>query len=168
MTNSYATKYEKESMARAIVVAAPLSFKQSIEVCKFIRNRKYTDAMRVLENVLTYTNAVPYTRYNQGGTGHKTGIGPGRYPQKVTQQLIKLLKSAYANAGQKGLNLSNLVVKAAVANQGPKAPHYGRARGRVAKRTHIEIVLMQTKPEDRKEKKKRPVKTAQKEEKTAK
>ncbi len=137
----YATKFNNETMARAQGIALPVSFKQSVEVCRFIKNRRYKDALRLLEGVKEMKTPVPYKTFNRGGTGHRKGIGPGRYPQKASTYVITILRSAYANASQKGLDTENLVVKAAVAKQGPKTFHYGRKRGTKAKRTHIEIVV---------------------------
>lgn len=137
----YATKFDNETMARAQGISLPVSFKQSVEVCRFIKNRRYKDAVRMLEGVMEIKTPVPYRTFNRGGTGHRKGMGPGRYPQKASAYIIKLLKSAFANASQKGLDTESLVVKSAVAKQGPKTFHYGRKRGIKAKRTHVEVVV---------------------------
>lgn len=99
----------------------------------------------MLEDVTNKKLAVPYTRFNRGGTGHKKGIGAGRYPIKACAYILKLLKSAHANANQKGLDMNKLTIKAIVAKQGPNVFKYGRKRGRIAKRTHIEVVVAEKK-----------------------
>ena len=38
------TKYEKEHMARAVGMALPISFKQSVEICRFIGSKNVSDA----------------------------------------------------------------------------------------------------------------------------
>jgi len=139
----YATKINPETSAKAHGISLPISLKQSVEVCREIRNKKYKVAIKLLESVMTMDAHITYTRFNRGGTGHRKATGPGRYPQKVSGYMLKLLKSAHANANQKGLDVNNLLIKAAVAKQGPKVFRYGRHRGRTAKRTHIEIVLTQ-------------------------
>jgi len=140
----YSTKIE-ENMAKALGPSLPISLKQSVEVCSFIRGKDSNKAINLLEAVMQFKQAVPYKKFNRGGTGHrKGGMGPGRYPIKVSTHIIQLLKSAQQNARQKNLD-GDLIVKAAVAKQGPKTMRYGRKRGRTAKRTHIEIVLMQIK-----------------------
>jgi large subunit ribosomal protein L22 len=141
----YTTSFNEKTMARAQAVSLPVSLKQSAEVCRFIRNRKYNQAIRLLESVVSMKTAVPYTRFNRGGTGHRPGMGPGRYPVKVCNQMLKLLRSVNANAIQKGLDTNSLVIKAVVAKQGPKVLKYGRKRGRIAKRTHIEIIVEESK-----------------------
>tara|TARA_Y100000310_G_scaffold345606_1_gene467188 strand:+ start:12489 stop:13043 length:555 start_codon:yes stop_codon:yes gene_type:complete len=142
----YATKnFDKNTMAKAQSISLPVSLKQSVEVCKFIQNKKYSRAVKILEDVKLMKIAVPYTRFNRGGTGHRKGMGPGRYPVKVCGYMLKLLRSVHANAGQKGLDTNNLIVKSVIAKQGPKTSRYGRKRGRTAKRTHLEIVLVENK-----------------------
>jgi len=144
----YTTNFNEKTMARAQAVSLPVSFKQSVEVCKFIRNRKYDQAVGLLESVMSMKIAVPYTRFNRGGTGHRPGMGPGRYPVTVCNYMLKLLRSVNANATQKGLDTNNLVIKTVVAKQGPKTPRYGRKRGRTAKRTHIEVVVEEVKQKE--------------------
>ena len=83
---------------------------------------------------------IPYSKFNRG-IGHRKKTGPGRFPVKASTHVLKLLKSVKANARQKGLDVNNLRIKAAIAKQGPHTPKYGRHRGRSAKRTHLEIVV---------------------------
>ncbi len=135
----YSSKPGK-SEARAYAVSAPLSLKQSVEVCNFIRGRDVSRAIAMLESVSAFKSAVPYTRFNSGGTGHRKGIGPGRYPVTVCRSIISLLSSAIANAKQKGLP-EGLVISSIIPKQGPNVPRYGRQRGRSARRVHIEVVL---------------------------
>ena len=141
----YSTSFDEKTMAKAQAVSLPVSLKQSVEVCNFIRNRKYSQTIRLLQNVTSMKVAVPYTRFNRGGTGHKPGIGPGRYPVKACNYILKLLRSVNANASQKGLDTDNLVIKAVVAKQGAKVLKYGRKRGITAKRTHIEVIVEEVK-----------------------
>lgn len=129
-------------MAKALGRSLPVSFKHSVELCSFIRGKKYESAVSMLERVVKVKQPVPFRRYMRGGVGHRPGMAAGRYPTKAAAQVLTILKSAHANATNVGLN-GELVVKAAVARQGPRTPHYGRKRGTTAKRTHIEIVLEQ-------------------------
>ena len=137
----YAGAYDQEKMARVQGISLPVSFKQSVEICRLIKNKKYASAVRILEDVSEMKTPIPYRRYNRGGTGHRKGMGPGRFPVKTSSHILKLLKSAYSNANQKGLDTGSLVVSSAIAKKGPKTPRYGRNRGRIAKRTHIELTI---------------------------
>jgi len=47
MSYSY-KKYDKERMARACAIALPVSTKQSVELCRFIRNRTVKKAKELL------------------------------------------------------------------------------------------------------------------------
>jgi large subunit ribosomal protein L22 len=73
-------------------------------------------------------------------------------PKKAARIVEGVLKSAIANAEQKGLNLDRLYIKKAVADNGPMYKKWiPRAHGRatmVRKRTsHITIVLEERKEE---------------------
>ena len=78
----------------------PISTKKSIELANFLRFRDLVQAKGLLENVKIKNVAVPMRRYNKD-TGHKPGIGPGRYPLNAAKEFLFLLKSAESNAKQK-------------------------------------------------------------------
>ena len=132
--------YNEEHMARAVGVALPISFKQSVEICGFIKNKNVNDAKKLLQNVAEKKTAVPFKRFNFD-LGHKKKIGPGRYPEKASKEFIKLIENAEANAQFKGLNTSNLVIAHISAHKGSKTWHYGRKTRRKMKRTRVEIIV---------------------------
>lgn len=134
------TNYDPEHMARAIGMALPISFKQSVEICGFIKNKNVFDAKKVLKDVSEKKLAVPFKRYNFD-LGHKKGTGPARYPEKASREIIKLIETAEANAQFKGLNTSNLVIAHISAHKAGKAWHYGRKTRRKMKRTNVEIIV---------------------------
>jgi large subunit ribosomal protein L22 len=137
MGNNYSVKeYNKENMARAFGRSLPISFKQSVEICNFIRNRNINYAKDVLNKVIVHKQAIPLRRFN-ANTGHKKKMAAGRYPKKASMEILKLINSVEANAQFRGLNTANLVM------------HYGRKRSRWAKRTNMEIVV-EEKSEDKK------------------
>ncbi|MBI4452629.1 50S ribosomal protein L22 [Candidatus Woesearchaeota archaeon] len=140
--------YDKEHMARATGVALPVSLKQSVEICNFIKNRKIGVAKKMLQGVIEGKIAVPFKRYNFD-LGHKKKIGPGRYPEKASKTFIKLIEGAEANAQFKGLNTSNLVISHISAHNASKAWHYGRNGRRRMKRTNIEIFVEEKKMEEK-------------------
>ena len=132
--------YNEEHMARAIGMALPISFKQSVEICNFIENKNVNDAKKLLQNVSEKKIAIPFKRYIFD-LGHKKKIGPGRYPEKASKEFIKLIESVEANAQFKGLNTSNLIIAHVSAHKAGKAWHYGRKTRRRMKRTNVEIVV---------------------------
>ncbi len=162
MTIGYAFQgYDKENMARALGSSLPISAKHSEMVCNYIRGKSVERAKKMLEEVIAMEKAVPMTRHNFD-RGHKTKIGPGRYPVKTCEEILMILKSAEKNAQQK--NIADPVVLHICAQKAAKPWHYGRKRRRQMKRAHIEIVLAKALKEPVK-KVKRTVKTVKKEEK---
>ena len=142
--------YNEEHMARAIGMALPISFKQGVEICKFIENKKTADVKKTLQGVIDKKIAVPFNRYNWD-LGHKKKIGPGRYPEKASKHIIKLIESVEANAQFKGLNTSNLIIAHISAHKCGKSWHYGRQSRRQMKRTNVEIVVEEKTKKEKKE-----------------
>lgn len=132
--------YDEGHMARAIGAALPISFKQSVEISRFIKNRSVSDAKKLLQKVIEKKIAVPFKRYDWD-LGHKKGIGPARYPEKASKEFIKLIENTEANAQFKGLNTSNLIIAHISSHKAGKAWHYGRKTRRKMKRTNVEIVV---------------------------
>src|SRR3989338_9163812 len=94
--------YKKESMARVLARSLSISTKECVLICNALRRRTAKRAKTILENVLAFKEAIPYTKFNKD-TPHRTGIGPGRYPIKACGEILAALKSAIANAQFKGL-----------------------------------------------------------------
>ena len=141
--------YNQEHMARAVGMALPISFKQSVEVCGFIRNKNVNDAKKLLQKVSEKKLAIPFKRYNFD-LGHKKKIGPARYPEKASKEFIKLIENVEANAQFKGLNTSNLIIAHISAHKASKSWHFGRQSRRKMKRTNVEIVVEEKKTESKK------------------
>ena len=125
-------------MARGITL--PISFKQSVEICRFIENKNVNSAKKILQKVIDGREAIPFKRYNWD-LSHKKKIGPARFPKKASKEFIKLIENVEANAQFKGLNTSNLVIAHISAHKAGKAWHFGRKTRRKMKRTNIEIFL---------------------------
>ena len=136
--------YSKEHMARAIGTALPISFKQSVEICRFIKSKNVNYAKKILQDVIEKKAAIPFRRYNWD-LGHKKKIGPASYPEKASKEFIRLIESAEANAQFKGLNTSNLLIVHVSAHKAGKAWHFGRKTRRKMKRTNIELVVEEKK-----------------------
>ena len=130
-------------MAKAVGMALPVSFKQSVEICRFIGNKNVNDAKKMLQNVVEKKSAIPFKRYNWD-LGHKKKIGPGRYPQKASEEFIRLIENVEANAQFKGLNTSNLIIAHVSAHKAGKTWHFGRKSRRRMKRTNVEIIVEET------------------------
>jgi len=141
MAHKYAFKdYNKDTMARGVVLATSVSTKHCVEICNAIRGKKVARAKIILDDAMEMKKAIPFRRFKLG-IGHKTGIGPGRYPIKACGEVLKTIKSCEANAQNKGLNPEELKIVHISANLASRPWHYGRARRRKMKRTNVEIVL---------------------------
>ena len=148
-------------MARAIGTALPISFKQSVEICGFIKNRNVSDAKKILQGAAEKKAAIPFKRYNWD-LGHKKKMGPGSYPEKASKEFIRLIESAEANAQFKGINTSNLIIAHISAHKAGKAWHFGRKSRRKMKRTNIEIVVGEKKKlQEAKQEKKKETKASE-------
>ncbi|MFH1638281.1 MAG: 50S ribosomal protein L22 [Candidatus Woesearchaeota archaeon] len=131
-------KEDNKAMAKGIGVT--VSTKQSIEICNFIRGKKVSVAKEMLKKVIAKKLAVPMKRFNRD-TGHKKGIGPGRFPMKAASEILKLLKSAESNAINLGLNTDVLNISSIMANKGEGQWRYGRQKRRKMKRSNISILV---------------------------
>ncbi len=122
-----------------------VSYKDAVEVLNAIRGMRLEDAKRFLEEVVEMKRPVPYRRFH-GKVGHKTAVGPGRYPVKAAKAVLSVLRSAEANAAYKGLDVSKLWVVHAAAHKGAKIRSYmprafGRATPWFEQLVHIEVGL---------------------------
>src|SRR5487761_532590 len=105
------------SVARSRGVELPISPKKTYEVLNAIRGLPLERARTILEDAESLKKAIPFRRYNQE-TAHHTGVGPGRYPKKVAQHLLKILANAEANAEYEGLDTERLYVRVAASSRG--------------------------------------------------
>ena len=128
---------------KAVGLNKAISTKDAIEISRFLRCRRLEQAKRLLENVILKKVAVPMRSFNKD-TGHRPGIGPGRYPLKAAKEFLYLINSAEANARFKGLDLGKLHVTIIV-NQGSRNFKSGRQRRRTSKSTHLEVILEERK-----------------------
>jgi large subunit ribosomal protein L22 len=136
---SYSTKIGEKDAA-AVGISLPISTKQSIEICNFIRGKKLERAKVILSNVINEKQAIPFNRFTDG-IGHKAGkIAGGRFPKRACTEILKMINSAQANAQFKGLSSADLIVRHISAQKASATWHYGRRRAK-AKRTTIEVVL---------------------------
>ena len=139
---------DPEKTAKASGRELKVSHKASREICKALKGMMLTDAKQYLRDVAAKKKAIPYTRYNKK-LPHRHGLTNsfcGRYPIKASEEILDVLKSAQANAENKGLDVDRLRIIHAAAYQGIKLKRYmRRAQGRSSPKydttTHVEIVL---------------------------
>jgi ribosomal protein L22 len=139
------TKKKTEAVVNA--QSLPISTKQAMAICKFIRGKKIPPMITYLEDVVAMRKAVPM----KGEVPHKKGnIMSGKYPVKAAGIFIKLLKNLTANANVAGIN--NPTISEAIANIASRP--YGKFGAVRKKRTHVKLVARNKKIKAKKEKKK--------------
>lgn len=133
----------QEHSAKAKVDGLPVSTKQSVEVCRYLRYKNTAQAKQILEEVIFLKRNIPYER-SIFDLGHKKGMAAGRSPQKIAKAMLKLIKSVEANAQFKGLNTSNLKIIKLLANKA-SIPLTGGRHRTATKRTNMEIEVKEAK-----------------------
>jgi len=141
----YTQKTDPETTSRALGVEISASPKHCREVCKMLVGKKVEDAKKYLKGVIELKTPVPYTRFKMF-LNPKPKVGPGRYPKKAAQAILRVIESAQSNAEYKGLEADNMKVKVAAAHRGRIEKSYmPRAQGRSTpwneQTTNIEIIL---------------------------
>ncbi|MGB9708351.1 MAG: uL22 family ribosomal protein [Candidatus Pacearchaeota archaeon] len=118
-----------------------ISTKHAIALCNFIRNKKPSEVLTLLENVLSHKIAVPMKGEIPHRKNMPKGKVAGRYPVNASKVFIKLVRNLIANASVKGLDVETLKISLAKANKAAR-PHkatriaFGRKR---FKRTHVTL-----------------------------
>ncbi len=147
---------DESRIAKAVIRDAPISLKESYEVCKILRGMMLSDAKIFLRRVIELKEPIPYVRYKLS-IAHKRGLAKrwkrwgspiGRYPVKVAKYILKLLDNVENNAIVKGLNSDKLKIIHIAAHRGyylkrwmPRA--FGRTTPRFKTHTSIEVIVME-------------------------
>lgn len=122
----------KKEFAVVNVQNAPVSTKESMAICKFIKFKKIDSAIADLEQVVALRKAVPM----KGEIPHRHGkIMAGRFPKNASLEFIKLLKSLKGNSNANLID--EPIIVEAIPNIGQRPfGRFGKVR---RKRTHIFI-----------------------------
>jgi large subunit ribosomal protein L22 len=144
MVFKYSINKIEENMSKAVGLDLPISFKQSFEICNYIRKNDVAKAKIKLEDAISQKRPIPFRKFTNG-LGHKKGnLLAGRYPIKACTEILKLINSAESNALFKGLNSKGLVICHISVKNAASAWHYGRQKRRRMKRCHIEVILKES------------------------
>ncbi len=140
--------YDPDKMARASGRDLRISWKKAVEVCRFIKGKKLSQAKELLEKVLKKEVMIPFTRFRRKRAHHGSinGHPCGGYPIRVVREVLKILKNVEANAEYKGLDVDRLVIVHAAAHKGPVIRKYiprafGRSTPFFQQLVHIEIAV---------------------------
>ena len=125
----------KKTRATVKVQSLPISLKQSMALCNFVRGKSPDRAIQDLELVLKKKMAVPM----KGELPHRKGnIMSGRFPQNSSEAFMHIVKSVVANARATGVEEPFIIVHAK-ADQASRP--YGRFGAHRKKRTHVELAI---------------------------
>lgn len=138
--------HAEERTARVIGRELPVPWKKSVELARAIRGRTVEQARDYLERVVALKQPVRFRRFNRW-VGHKSGVGPARYPVKAAKYFLRVLESAVGNAEFTGKEDPDaMVLRTVNAHKGtiikssrPRA--YGRSGAWNRDTVNLEIVL---------------------------
>lgn len=134
-------KFNKETMARACSTNVAISMKKSVETARSIRGKKLSYVINFLEKVAEKKAVVPYKRYIAEMPHRRgKGIATGGFPVKVTEEFLRVIKSAQKNASENEIE-GELYLLAVSVRQGTGRYHNGRYMGRKMKSTNLEVVV---------------------------
>ena len=143
MAYKYAFKeYDNESMARACSSNVSISTKKAVETARFVKGKRVSTAIDMLEKVVNQEMPVPYRKF-KGEVPHQRGKGvdTGGYPVNVAKEFLRLIRAAQSNASEKEINTSELYVVSISARKGVARYHNSRHVGRQMKSTNVEVIV---------------------------
>lgn len=142
----YSIKADPKTMAKAYGKEMNISPKHAVELCRFLRGRRVPLAEKLLKKVIKKTVAVPFKRYKHSVSHRRGKIGPGKYPVKAAEHILKLIEDVKSNAEFKGIDPESTVIKHISAYKGrPTESWFHRARGRTTPKVldtvNVEIII---------------------------
>jgi large subunit ribosomal protein L22 len=131
---NYSVEADPETTAKAMLRERPISLKHSKAVARAIKGNTVADAEEYLQAVIDEERSVPFKQHNSG-VGHRSDIDgwdAGRYPEKVSEDFLKLIENARNNADEQGFEGESMTIKHVAAHkvgerQGRKPRAFGRA-----------------------------------------
>jgi large subunit ribosomal protein L22 len=131
---NYSVEADPETTAKAMLRERPISLKHSKAVARAIKGKTVADAEEYLQAVIDEEQSVPFKQHNSG-VGHRSDIDgwdAGRYPEKVSEDFLKLIENARNNADEQGFEGESMTIKHVAAHkvgerQGRKPRAFGRA-----------------------------------------
>jgi ribosomal protein uL22 len=144
MVKGYSCEFEKSTCASARLEGVDASYKDLAEVCGRIRRKTSKWAIEFLEKAAKGEIPVLYKRHNKKlGCRHELSGRKGRYPKKAAKIVLKVLRSAIANAHQQGLGEDLIIIHASANKKAtyPRLSPKGRRIRSDYELSRIELVL---------------------------
>ena len=134
MGSNYSVEADPETTAKAMLRERPISIKHSKAIARQIKGLTVADAEEYLHDVIDEKQSVPFKQHNSG-VGHRSDIDgwdAGRYPEKASEDFLKLIENARNNADEQGFEGETMTIKHVAAHkvgerQGRKPRAFGRA-----------------------------------------
>ena len=131
---NYSVEADPETTAKAMLRERPISIKHSKAIARAIKGMTVADAEEYLNDVIDEKQSVPFKQHNSG-VGHRSDIDgwdAGRYPEKASEDFLKLIENARNNADEQGFEGESMTIKHVAAHkvgerQGRKPRAFGRA-----------------------------------------
>ena len=131
---NYSVEADPETTAKAMLRERPISLKHSKAVARAIKGMTVADAEEYLQAVIDEERSVPFKQHNSG-VGHRSDIDgwdAGRYPEKASEDFLKLIENARNNADEQGFEGEAMTIDHVAAHkvgerQGRKPRAFGRA-----------------------------------------
>lgn len=147
---SYSVDADPDTTAKAMLRERPMSFKDSKEVARAIKDKPAGEAVGYLESVIDEEQSVPFKSHNSD-VGHRNDIegwDAGRYPQKVAKAFLDLFENAIGNADHQGFDGEEMQVMHVAAHKvGESTGRKPRAMGRATEwntpQVDVELILEQ-------------------------
>jgi large subunit ribosomal protein L22 len=145
---NYSVEADPETTAKAMLRERSVSLKHSKAVARAVKGRTVADAEEYLQAVIDGERSVPFRQHNSG-MGHRSDIDgwdAGRYPEKASKELLKLIENAKNNADEQGFDGDAMEIMHVAAHkvgerQGRKPRAMGRADPWNTTLCDIELVL---------------------------
>jgi len=143
---NYSVKLEDESnIAKSMGADLNVSFKHAVVICDKLKGMKVTDAISLLESVITLEKSIPFRRLNCG-VGHRSNseeFKVGKYPKKAAAEFLKILRNLEGNAEFKGFDTENLKIIHVAAQKGlsrKKTAPKGRWKRWVTQLVNVQVI----------------------------
>jgi large subunit ribosomal protein L22 len=145
---NYSVETDPDTTAKAMLRDRSVSLKHSKAVARAIKGETVTDAEEYLHAVIDGERSVPFRQHNSG-MGHRSDIDgwdAGRYPEKASKEMLKLIENAKNNADEQGFDGESMEIMHVAAHkvgerQGRKPRAMGRADPWNTTLCDIELVL---------------------------
>jgi large subunit ribosomal protein L22 len=141
----YSVEVDPDKSAKAYGYELHCSPKDSMNLAYALKGMKIEEAKEFLEEIIEIKRPLRAV-FHKRKRAHQRGIGPGSYPKKAAQCMLKMIKNAENNAEYKGFDVENMKISHISAYRGriirgimPRAR--GRATDKNETTTNIEIIL---------------------------